>query len=235
MISIRQANERGHFKNEWLDSHHSFSFGDYHDPAHMGISVLRVINDDTVIAGGGFPTHSHSNMEIVSYVLEGQLAHKDSMGNGSVIRPGDVQRMSAGSGISHSEFNPSTSSPTNFLQIWLLPKERGTPHSYAQKFYTPDSRRGQLILLISPDGRDNSIETNSDALMYGSLLSEGQSVTQFVPSGYIAYIHAAKGNININGQQLVGGDGATIHEEKMIEITGVNETEAEFLLFILPG
>lgn len=232
MLTIRKANERGHFKNDWLDSQHTFSFGEYYDPQHMGVSVLRVINDDRVTPGAGFPTHGHNNMEIVSYVLDGELAHKDSMGNGSVIRPGDVQRMSAGSGVTHSEFNPSETDGTNFLQIWLLPNQNGVKPGYAQEYFAPETRQGRLRLLISPDGRDGSISAHTDALMYGSLLDSGESVTHELGDGRIAYLHLAKGQATVNGTTLEAGDGMTISAEKELTISG--EHNAEVLLFDLP-
>lgn len=232
MRYLRKANERGHFKNHWLDSHHTFSFGEYHDPQHMGVSVLRVINDDRVIAGAGFPTHPHNNMEIVSYVLEGELAHKDSMGNGSVIRPSDVQRMSAGTGVTHSEFNPSASQGANFLQIWLLPRQRGVKPGYAQQYFSPEDKQGQLRLMISPDGREGSIDANTDALMYGSLLDKDETVGHLLADDRLAYIHVAKGSIGINGETLQAGDGMAIADEQTLQIVG--KQSAEILLFDLP-
>lgn len=232
MIEMRQANDRGHFQNHWLNSRHSFSFGEYYDPQHMGLSVLRVINDDKVIPGAGFPTHPHRDMEIISYVLDGELAHKDSMGNGSVIRPGDVQRMSAGTGVTHSEFNPSDSNGTNFLQIWLIPNQQGVKPGYEQKFFGPESRQGKLTLLLSNDGRDGSIPASTDALMYGSLLNKDEKVTHQLEEDRVAYVHLAKGSATINGKVLEGGDGASIMDEKEIELIGLDN--AEVLLFDLP-
>ena len=232
MIEMRQANERGHFKNHWLDSHHSFSFGEYYDPQHMGLSVLRVINDDNVVPGAGFPTHPHRDMEIVSYVLDGELAHKDSMGNGSVIRPGDVQRMSAGTGVTHSEFNPSDKNGTNFLQIWLIPNQQGVEPGYEQKHFAAESRQGQLTLLLSNDGRDGSIRASTDALMYGSLLDQGEQVTHRLPDNRVAYVHLARGSATVNGEKMQAGDGASIVDESQIELVGTDM--AEVLLFDLP-
>lgn len=232
MLEARYANERGHFKNEWLDSRHTFSFGEYYDPNHMGVSVLRVINDDRVRPGAGFPTHPHKNMEIVSYVLDGELEHKDSMGNGSVIRPGDVQRMSAGTGVTHSEFNPSDKEPTNFLQIWLLPNKQYAKPGYAQKNFSIDERKGQLKLLVSPDGRDGSVSANTDALMYDSLLDKDHAVSHSIGSDRVIYVHIARGSVNVNGQVLNGGDGAVISAEPLVSIAG--QSEAEVLLFDLP-
>ena len=233
MLNLIKSNERGRFSNEWLNSQHTFSFGEYYNPQQMGVSVLRVINDDHVIPGAGFPTHGHKDMEIVSYVLAGELAHKDSMGNGSVIRPGDVQRMSAGTGIRHSEYNPSEHEQTNFLQIWLLPKETGIEPSYAQRFFAPEGRQGQLKLLISPDGRDDSISANTDALMYGILLEAGQSVKHTPDKNRLSYIHVAKGNITVNGTKMEHGDGATVSDEPAITLSG--QQTAEVLLFDLPA
>lgn len=232
MINIRYANERGHFKNGWLDSYHTFSFGEYYDPQHMGVSVLRVINDDRIIPGAGFPTHPHKNMEIVSYVLDGELEHKDSMGNGSVIRPGDVQRMSAGTGVTHSEFNPSAENATKFLQVWLLPKEQYSKPGYEQKNFPADERRGQLKLLVSVDGRKGSVSANTEAEMFGAILDTGQAVNHEIRPGRIAYVHIASGEAKINGTPLAGGDGATISSAPTVEITGKN---AEILLFDLPA
>ncbi len=232
MIEMRQANDRGHFKNGWLDSHHSFSFGEYYDPRFMGLSVLRVINDDNVIPGAGFPTHPHRDMEIISYVLDGELAHKDSMGNGSVIRPGDVQRMSAGTGVTHSEFNPSDDNGTNFLQIWLLPNQQGVEPGYEQKFFTPEERQGKLTLLLSADGRDGSIPASTDALMFGSLLDAEERVVHKLAEDRVAYVHLAKGSATINGKPMEGGDGASVIDEREIELIGLDK--AEVLLFDLP-
>ena len=233
MLKARAANERGHFQNEWLNSYHSFSFGEYYDPAHMGVSTLRVINEDSVTPGAGFPTHGHRDMEIVSYVLEGELSHKDSMGNGSVIRPGDVQRMSAGTGVSHSEYNPSNSLGTRFLQIWLLPTERGIVPGYAQKHFTEAERTGRLKLLVSPDGREDSISANSDALMYGSILSAKDQVSYTLPAGRQSYVQIARGQALVNGTSVEAGDGITIRSEAEINLT--TDSTAEILLFDLPA
>ncbi|MCG6939287.1 MAG: pirin family protein [Gammaproteobacteria bacterium] len=232
MLSVRQANERGHFTGHWLDSYHSFSFGEYYDPEHMGVSVLRVINDDRVIPGAGFPTHFHADMEIISYVLEGELEHKDSMGNGSVIRPGDVQRMSAGTGITHSEFNPSTNYATSFLQIWLLPDKRGLTPGYAQKHFSDEDKKGQLKLLVSADGREGSVSANTDAMMYATLLDAGQTVSHEIQAGRVSYLHVAKGSVHINGNSLHSGDAACIADEPKVEIVG--QKLSEVLLFDLP-
>jgi redox-sensitive bicupin YhaK (pirin superfamily) len=232
MIKIRPASERGHSKLDWLESRHTFSFADYQDPRHMGVSNLRVINDDVVAPGRGFATHGHRDMEIVSYVLDGALEHKDSMGNGSVIRPGEVQRMSAGTGVRHSEFNPSPKEPVHFLQIWLVPNETGVEPAYDQRHFPEQDRRGRLRLLVSPDGRDGSIATHQDALMYGALLEPGESAVHAVQADRRAYVHVARGRIEVNGHALGAGDGAAIEDEADISLSGIDA--AEVLLFDLP-
>ena len=232
MITIRHADARGHTENGWLDSRHTFSFAEFQDPAHVKVSNLRVINDDRVAPGGGFPTHGHSDMEIVSYVLSGALEHKDSMGSGSVIRPGDVQRISAGTGIRHSEFNASQDEEVHFLQIWLLPNRTGVEPGYAQKHFPPEERRGRLALLVSPDGRDGSISSHQDSLLYDPLLASGQAVEHALESGRRAYIQVAHGAISVNGEALSSGDGARIEELEQIRIEG--RDDAEVLLFDLP-
>lgn len=231
MITVRNAAERGHANFDWLNSYHTFSFGEYYDPQHMGISNLRVINDDTVAPNGGFATHGHRDMEIISYVLSGALEHKDNMGNGSTIRPGDVQRMSAGTGVLHSEYNPSPEQPVHFLQIWLQPNRLGVKPDYAQKHFAENERRGQLRLLVSPDGRDGSIATHQDALLYGTLLESGEAVKHLLEPGRKAYIQVARGEVSINGQPLSAGDGAKIENETEIRIEGMEN--AEVLLFDL--
>ena len=232
MIKIRKAEDRGRFKNGWLDSRHTFSFGHYYDPEHMGVSLLRVINDDHVIAGAGFDTHPHRDMEIVSYVLDGELEHRDSLGNGSVIRPHEVQRMSAGSGVTHSEFNPSPDSGTNFLQIWLLPKRQGIEPGYAQKHFPPEARAGKLQLLVSPDGEQGSISANTDARMYGTILNHGDEVSHDVDAGKIIYLHVARGEVSLNGEALHAGDGATVSDEPSVTLN--SDSGVEVLLFELP-
>ncbi len=231
MLTVRKHDERGHSNIGWLNSHHSFSFGEYHDPEHMGIANLRVINDDTVAPGAGFATHGHTDMEIISYVLEGSLEHKDSMGNGSVIRPGDVQRMSAGTGVRHSEYNHSKNEDVHFLQIWLEPNQMGIQPGYEQKFFSPEERRGILKLLVSPDGRDGSITAFQNALMYGSILSAGETVTHSLAQGTQAYIHIARGEATIDGTDLISGDAVHIQDETKIEISA--STDTELLLFEL--
>ena len=233
MIEIRRADQRGHYSNDWLDSRHTFSFGEYYDPEHMGISVLRVLNDDNIVPGAGFPTHPHKNMEIVSYVLRGELAHKDSMGNGSVIRAGDVQRMSAGTGVTHSEFNPSANQGAHFLQIWFLPTQQDIEPSYEQKYFSSDDKLGKMTLLVSPDGRDDSIQINSDAIMYGSVLNNEQSVQFKTTEERIVYVHIASGSVEMNVNVLNAGDGVTIRSESAVRLKAINQTE--FLTFNLPG
>lgn len=233
MITLRPHDRRGHADHGWLDSWHTFSFADYYDPQEMGWSVLRVINDDTVAPGGGFASHGHQDMEIVSYVLDGALEHKDSLGNGSVIRPGDVQRMSAGRGIRHSEFNASDAAPVHFLQIWLLPAQRGIDPGYEQKYFAPEEKRDKLRLVASPDGRDGSVTIHQDASLYAGVLSPGAAVAFDLPLGRKAYLHLARGKMRLNGQTLGAGDGAKISDESRLELQG--ETEAEVLLFDLPA
>jgi redox-sensitive bicupin YhaK (pirin superfamily) len=233
MISIRHGDERGRAKLAWLDSRHSFSFGDYHDPEHMGFGPLRVINEDRVQPGAGFPTHGHRDMEIISYVLEGALEHKDSLGTGSVIRPGDVQRMSAGSGIRHSEFNPSRSDAVHFLQIWLLPDTEGLAPSYEQKSFGDREKRGHLRLVAAHDGRDGSVLIHQDVDIYASLLDRGETVAHTLPAGRKAWVQMARGEAEIDGRRLQPGDGAAIEQESAIRIAATTDG-AEFLLFDLP-
>src|SRR5436853_402125 len=202
MLTIRKADDRGHADHGWLRSHHTFSFADYYDPKHMGFGPLRVINDDTVAGGGGFPPHGHRDMEIISYVLEGALQHEDSMGNGSVIKPGDVQRMSAGTGVTHSEYNASAQIPVHFLQIWLLPRRNGLPSGYEQKFFGDDDKRGRLRLVASPDGADGSVRIEQDARMFATLLREGQSVAHAFAGGRKGWLQVVKGTAAVNGQKV---------------------------------
>ncbi len=233
MISVRPATERGHFDHGWLDTWHSFSFSDYQDPAHMGYSILRVINEDRVAPGGGFPTHGHSDMEIMTYILSGALEHNDSMGNGSVIRPGDVQRMSAGTGVRHSEYNPSPDAPVHLLQIWLLPNRQRVAPGYAQRHFPETARRGRLCLIMSPDGRDASIDSHQDALVYATVLEAGETVGLDLERGRRAYVQVARGGVRVNGRELTAGDGARIQDEARLEIAGLGS--AEVLVFDLPG
>ena len=231
MLTIRLAAERGHANHGWLDSHHTFSFADYHDPRHMGFRGLRVINEDRVDAGQGFPTHAHRDMEILSYVLDGALEHKDSIGTGSVIKPGDVQRMSAGSGMRHSEFNASKTEPVHFLQIWIEPGARGIAPGYEQKTFTADDKRGKLRLVASPGGRDGSVTLHADADVYATILGAGQSVKHVVPEGRHAWIHVARGKARIGGQELSAGDAAATSDPGEIALEGI--ADAEILVFDL--
>jgi len=233
MIAVRPAAERGIANFGWLDSRHSFSFGHYYDPRHMGFGPLRVINEDRVRPGAGFDTHGHSDMEIISYVLEGALEHKDSIGTGSVIRPGDVQRMSAGSGIRHSEFNPSNSEPVHFLQIWLLPNEEGLTPSYEQKTFADGEKRGRLRLVASRDGRDGSVRIHQDANLYASLLDKEEAVTHALAAGRRGWIQVVRGAIEVNGKSLRAGDGAAASDVSALTVTATADG-SEFLLFDLP-
>lgn len=233
MISIRPAQARGTANLGWLDSRHSFSFGHYYDPKHMGFGPLRVINEDRVQPGGGFGTHGHSDMEIISYVLDGALEHKDSIGTGSVIRPGDVQRMSAGSGIRHSEFNHSKREPVHFLQIWLLPERQGLAPSYEQKTFADGEKRGRLRLLASRGGRDGSLVIHQDADIYASLLDEGDQVQHSLRAGRKGWLQVARGAADVNGQTLRAGDGAAVEGEPELTITAT-ANGTEILLFDLP-
>lgn len=231
MISIRKAEERGHFDFGWLNTYHTFSFGDYYDPRNMGFRSLRVINEDFVHAGRGFPTHGHRDMEIITYVLEGGLAHKDSMGNGSIIRPGDVQRMSAGTGVMHSEANPSQDESVHLLQIWILPNEMNIEPSYAEKKFEDAEKRGRLRLVASPDGSDGSVSMHQDARLYASLLDPGEQVAYELKPDRHAWVQVARGSVEINGQTLRQGDGAAISEERELKIIG--KEPSEILLFDL--
>lgn len=231
MLTVRKAEERGHADHGWLDTHHTFSFADYYDPRHMGFGALRVINDDTVAGGGGFPPHGHRDMEIISYVLEGALAHRDSMGNGSVIKPGDVQRMSAGTGVTHSEYNASPDAPVHFLQIWILPERRGLPPSYEQKFFSEEEKRGGLRLIASPDGADGSVRIQQDAKLYATLLEPSRSVEHAFADDRKGWIHVARGEAEVNGIALKAGDGLAIEGEPRISIG--SGSSGEVLLFDL--
>ena len=233
MITIRHAGERGHFDHGWLDTHHTFSFADYHDERHMGFSDLRVINDDVVQAGQGFGTHPHRDMEIVTYVLEGELLHRDSMGNGSVIRPGEVQRMTAGTGVRHSEENASREKPVHLLQIWILPGQRGLAPGYEQTAFPEAERRGKLRLVASPDGAEGSVTIHQDARMYATLLARGEEVRLPLAPGRRAWVHVARGELTLNGQPLGGGDGAAIEREEAIALAGRGAQPAEVLVFDL--
>jgi redox-sensitive bicupin YhaK (pirin superfamily) len=232
MLTVRKAEERGHANHGWLDSYHSFSFADYHDPEHMGYGPLRVINEDRVQAGSGFGTHGHRDMEIISYVLDGALGHKDSMGNGSAIVPGDVQRMSAGTGVQHSEYNHSKDGTTHFLQIWIQPKITGIRPSYEQKHFSAAEKRGRLRLIASPDGRDGSVSMNQDALLYAGLFDGAERASLPLAAGRKGYVHVARGKIEVNGQPLGPGDALKLDGVKAIELK--SGREAEVLVFDLP-
>ena len=232
MFALRRAEERGHANYGWLDSYHTFSFGSFYDRQQMGISNLRVINDDTVVPGGGFAEHGHNDMEIISYVLDGALEHKDSMGNGSVIRPGDVQRMSAGTGVTHSEYNHSPTDPVHFLQIWLQPNAYGVEPGYDQKHFPLDDRRGRWVLLVSPDGREGSIATHQDALMFGSLLASDETLEYRFDANRHGYLHLARGQLQVGDVTLKQGDGLKIQKHELLQLKGIEA--AEILLFDLP-
>ena len=231
MIVKRPAAERGHFDHGWLDTSHTFSFADYHDPAHMGFRALRVINEDRVAAGQGFGAHSHRDMEIITYVLDGALAHADSIGNRSTIVPGDVQRMSAGTGITHSEFNARQDEPVHFLQIWLLPDRRGLTPGYEQKAIPESEERGVLRLLASRDGRDGTVTIHQDVDLYGSRLEPGEQVKHALADGRHAWLQMVRGRIELNGTPLAAGDGAAVSGESALEM--VAQESAHFLLFDL--
>ncbi|MBJ6724576.1 pirin family protein [Geomesophilobacter sediminis] len=231
MITIRKAAERGHADHGWLNTYHTFSFANYYDPRFMGFRDLRVINEDRVAPGEGFPRHPHQDMEIVSYVLAGALEHKDSMGTGSVIRPGDVQRMSAGTGVTHSEFNHSRNEELHFLQIWILPAQEGTAPSYEQKFFSPEDKEGKLRLIGSPDGRDGSVTIGQDVNLYAALVHPGDALRHIIRSRRHAWVQVAGGSIMVNGHRLDAGDGLAASEEELLEISGVKA--GEILLFDL--
>jgi len=231
MIALRKAGERGHANHGWLDSWHSFSFAEYYDPQHMGYSDLRVINEDVVQPGRGFGTHGHRDMEIITYILEGALEHKDSMGNGSVIRPGDVQRMSAGRGVQHSEYNPSQSELVHLLQIWIEPNVRGIEPGYEETHFDAASKRGKLKLIASADGRDGSVKIHQDAAVYAALIDGAERVTHQLAKGRKAYVHVARGKLTVNGEQLAAGD--ALKADGVPAITLEQGTQAEILLFDL--
>ncbi len=231
MLTIRKAEDRGHFDFGWLDTRHTFSFGEYYDPKHMGFRALRVINEDVVRGGGGFGTHPHRDMEIVTYVLAGALAHKDSMGNGSTIRPDDVQRMSAGTGVTHSEHNGSASDSVHLLQIWILPEKNGTVPSYEQRAFPACDKRGKLRLVGARDGRDGAVTIHQDVALYASLLAPGERVEHALAAGRHAWVQVVRGRVDVDGHALDAGDGAAVSDEKQIAIAGVDD--AEILLFDL--
>jgi len=231
MLELRRAGERGYADHGWLRSFHTFSFADYHDPRHMGFGALRVINEDRIQAGTGFGTHGHRDMEIISYVLDGALAHEDSMGNGSSIVPGDVQRMSAGRGVMHSEYNHAPDGVTHFLQIWIEPSVRGIDPSYEQKHFAPGDKRGRLRLVASPDGRDGSVTIHQDAALYAALLDGAERATHALAPGRRAYVHVARGRLSVNGQTLEAGDALKLSAEPQVVLE--RGVDAEVLLFDL--
>jgi redox-sensitive bicupin YhaK (pirin superfamily) len=238
MITLRPSSERGHANHGWLDSHHSFSFADYYDEAHMGFGPLRVINEDRVKPGMGFGTHGHRDMEIISYVLDGELSHRDDIGNGSVIVSGDVQRMSAGRGVRHSEFNPSRERPVHFLQIWIMPAEVGIPASYEQSHLSEAQRRGKLALLAAPPGQGGAVAIHQDARVHAGLFDGAESATlsiaqgRRVAQGRRAYVHVARGDVTVNGKALRAGDAAMLEDEPEVRLE--RGSRAEVLVFDLP-
>lgn len=231
MITIRRSRERGHTDLGWLDSHHTFSFGDYHDRDFVNCGTLHVLNQDLVQPGKGFGTHHHKDMEIISLVLEGVMEHKDSMGNGSQMRPGDVQIMSAGAGVTHSEFNASSTEMLHFLQMWIVPRKHGTRPRYEQTAVSVEERSGKLRLVVSPDGHDGSLSVDQDARLYTGLLASGERMRHKLPSGRTAWIHVARGRLNLNDLEFSAGDGAAIRDEPILTIQGLEE--AEFVLWEL--
>ncbi|GAB3264697.1 pirin family protein [Chitinimonas naiadis] len=231
MLTLRSGHERGYADHGWLKSFHSFSFADYYDPARMGFGPLRVINEDRVAAGAGFGTHGHRDMEIISYVLDGGLAHKDSMGNGSVIRPGDVQRMSAGRGVMHSEYNGSQDDNVHFLQIWVMPNVTGIPPSYEEKRFEPVEKRGRLRLIASPDAAEGSVLLHQDARLYAGLFDGAETASLSLAAGRRAYVHLARGKLRVNGELLQAGDAVTAEQETTLTFT--DGEDAEVLVFDL--
>ena len=231
MKQIRRAIDRGHFDHGWLKTYHSFSFAEYQDPDHMGFSSLRVINDDVVQPGKGFGTHGHRDMEIITYILDGALEHKDSMGNGSVIRPGDVQRMSAGRGVMHSEFNPSASERVHLLQIWIQPDKAGGDPGYEEKHFDAESKQGRLRLVASRDGREGSVKVQQDVSIYAALLDGPARIEHALAGGRHAYLHVARGRVTVNGERLDGGDALKLSGEA--KVTLESAAQAELLLFDL--
>jgi len=231
MITIRKAQERGHFDFRWLNTYHTFSFDQYHDPKHMGFRSLRVINEDLVQPEHGFPTHGHRDMEIVTYILEGALEHRDSMGNGSIIRRGDAQRMSAGTGVRHSEANPSGDTPVHLLQIWILPEEQNLTPEYEEKKFSDDEKRNKLRLIVSPNRDDGAVRIHQDAKIYASVLDEGQEVGYILANGRSGWLQVAAGSVTLNDIALNQGDGAAVTEESKLRI--IASEPAEVLLFDL--
>ncbi len=233
MITLRRHDERGRFDHGWLDTRHTFSFAEYHDDAHMGFRALRVVNEDRVRPGQGFPAHGHRDMEIVSYVLEGALAHEDSTGGKGVLRPGEVQRMSAGTGVRHSEFNGSRDEPLHFLQIWILPDRAGHRPSYEQRPFPDAEKRGRLRLLASPDGADGSLTIHQDTRLYATILSGSESVRHALEPGRHAWVQVARGELGVNGNALRAGDGAALSGEAEVVLAASGSGPAEALLFDL--
>lgn len=232
MLTIRKSQDRGHANHGWLDTYHTFSFADYFDPAHMGFSALRVINDDRVAAGQGFGTHPHKEMEIVTYVLEGALQHRDSMGNGSIIKAGDIQYMSAGTGVTHSEFNPSDTEGLHLLQIWIMPNQRGGEPRYGERNFTDEEKRGRWVQLVSPDGRDGTIAIRQDASLFVSVLKQGDRLAYPLEPARRVYLHVARGSVLLNGQPLAAGDGVAVVDEQALVLE--SSDWGEVLLFDLP-
>ncbi len=232
MIQVRRSEERGHANHGWLDTYHSFSFADYFDPDYMGFGPLRVINEDRVAPAAGFPTHPHRDMEIITYILDGALEHKDSLGTGSVIRPGEVQRMSAGTGVRHSEYNPSRTDPVHLLQIWIEPDRRGVTPSYEQKAFGAASVANTLRLIASPDGRDGAVTIHQDAQIYAARISNAESVQHRLAPGRRAYVQVARGEVTLNGQSLRAGDGAALEMEAEVSLS--SPSTGEVLVFDLP-
>jgi redox-sensitive bicupin YhaK (pirin superfamily) len=231
LTRIRRGDDRGRTRTDWLDSRHSFSFGSYHDSANMGFRTLRVINDDLVAPGGGFPTHSHRDMEILSYIVDGALEHRDSLGTGSVIHAGEVQRMSAGVGVTHSEYNHSMEQPVRFLQVWLLPRRAGLPASYEQKAFGRADKHNRLRLILSPDGRDGSVTVHQDVDGYLACLDAGSAVEHPLAPGRGVWLQVVTGSVRVGGETLVAGDGAAIEGERAVTAAGVEA--GEFMLFDL--
>lgn len=231
MLTLRKSQERGHADHGWLDSYHSFSFANYYDPEHMGWGNLRVINEDRIAAGTGFGTHGHRDMEIISYVLQGNLAHKDSMGNVKGIPPGDVQRMSAGTGVQHSEFNHAPEQTTHFLQIWIEPNQRGIPPSYEQKTFEEADKRGKLRLVASPDAAEGSVKIHADARLYAGLFDGDEAAEVRLAGGRKGYVHLVRGELEVNGRELKGGDAALLDDETTVRLR--NGRGAEVLVFDL--
>jgi redox-sensitive bicupin YhaK (pirin superfamily) len=231
MITLRKSDERGHANHGWLRSWHSFSFADYHDPAHMGWGNLRVINEDLIAPGTGFGTHGHRDMEIVTYVLDGALAHKDSLGNGATITPGEVQRMSAGTGVLHSEFNHERERTTHLLQIWILPSRRGIAPGYEQKRYADADKRGRLRPVAAPDGRDGAVTIHADAALHAGLFDGDEAATLPLAPGRLGYVHVARGELEVNGQRLHAGDAALLRDEPAVALA--HGRDAEVLVFDL--